>query len=277
VANNFYREMKLPPVKELLSRFNIKPKKQFSQNFLTSPLICNTFTKPLIEPSTLYIEIGIGPGGLARSLLARGLPVYGVEKDARFTPILDLLVDSYPTFQYTIADALDPLLLDHIPQKHNRLCIYGNLPFSIGGKLLSQYTLLHLSRKLPAITVLAFMFTKQVAEKLLYINCKRSKFSVLVSTAFNVEFVNLFPRDVFRPMPSEDCIQLKFTPKEHVLEKEDVDKFIEFMDVVYKTPNRDISPILETVGYKGAQVGGKVHQVSSSELLSIFKSLNATC
>jgi 16S rRNA A1518/A1519 N6-dimethyltransferase RsmA/KsgA/DIM1 with predicted DNA glycosylase/AP lyase activity len=85
---------RMPSIKELLKLYKITPKKQFSQNFITSPSLCDNFTNSIQGPfeNTCIFDIGVGPGGLSRSLLRKGArKVIGLEKDTSFVPILEVL------------------------------------------------------------------------------------------------------------------------------------------------------------------------------------------
>jgi 16S rRNA A1518/A1519 N6-dimethyltransferase RsmA/KsgA/DIM1 with predicted DNA glycosylase/AP lyase activity len=94
----------------------------------------------------LFVDVGVGPGGISRSLLKKGAQsVIGLEKDEAFKPILEQLRDSSNSnFDFIIGDASDEhdvrLLCKAKCLNKSRVVLLGNLPFSIGGTLLSLWT-----------------------------------------------------------------------------------------------------------------------------------------
>ena len=80
----------LPPLREVIARHDLQAKKQLGQNFL---LDLNLTAKIARAAGDLtgcdVIEVGPGPGGLTRGLLAEGARhVLAIEKDARALPAL---------------------------------------------------------------------------------------------------------------------------------------------------------------------------------------------
>ena len=75
----------LPPLKDIISKYEIRAKKSLGQNFL---LDLNLTAKIARQAGPLdgcdLLEIGPGPGGLTRGLLAEGARfVLAIEKDRR--------------------------------------------------------------------------------------------------------------------------------------------------------------------------------------------------
>jgi 16S rRNA A1518/A1519 N6-dimethyltransferase RsmA/KsgA/DIM1 with predicted DNA glycosylase/AP lyase activity len=164
-----------------------------------------------------------------------------------------------------------------------RVLLIGNLPFSIAGTLLSKWTKESLENfgvfQSPNVEM-TLMFTEKVAKRLLFLDCKRTKFAVITNIAFEISFDTLFPKTSFFPNPSEDCISLKFkkklSPFENALE---ADSFMEFMNLVYRTPNKNLSNAFKDIkNWEGlvneANVNPncKIHEVTSKQILQIFKS-----
>ena len=82
--------------KDLLKKYDIKPKKRLGQNFIFDENILNKIAQ-LIEPIDNFsiVEIGPGPGGLTRLLERSPKSFILIEKDISFKGLLDL-VKEYP-------------------------------------------------------------------------------------------------------------------------------------------------------------------------------------
>ena len=107
------------------------------------------------------IEIGPGPGGLTRSLLAAGARVVvAVEKDPRCIEALAELAALNPQ-RLTIIQA-DALGLDTAAIAEPPRCIVANLPYNIAVPLLLGWL-----RRIEEIRSLTLMFQKEVADRLL--------------------------------------------------------------------------------------------------------------
>ena len=77
----------LPPLREVIRRLNLKPKKSLGKNFLFD-LNLTTRIARAAEPleNITVVEIGPGPGGLTRALLALGARrVIAIERDERWS------------------------------------------------------------------------------------------------------------------------------------------------------------------------------------------------
>jgi 16S rRNA A1518/A1519 N6-dimethyltransferase RsmA/KsgA/DIM1 with predicted DNA glycosylase/AP lyase activity len=218
----------LPKIRDLLKLYHIKPKKGFSQNFLLSSRVCDKFTSGIQSPfdDTLFLEIGTGPGGLSRSFLKRGAQkIVGVERDERFRPILEQLRDmSENRFDFIIADAMQDSNLELTQQvlklakiEPKRIVLFGNLPFQIGGKLLSMWNYQCLCRHgifaVPTVEM-RLMFTNDVASRLLAEETKRTQFSAITNIAFKLSMGAVFRSEDFSPSPAANCIALNFTKRQ---------------------------------------------------------------
>ena len=88
----------LPPLREIIARHGLSAKKSLGQNFLLDLNLTGRIARagaPLSE--TDVVEIGPGPGGLTRSLLANGARrVIAIERDARCLAALDQVAERWP-------------------------------------------------------------------------------------------------------------------------------------------------------------------------------------
>lgn len=159
----------LPPLREVVRDFDLAPKKQLGQNFLFDLNLTSRIARasgPLAGARVL--EIGPGPGGLTRALLAGGAGhVVAVERDARCLPALAQIAARYPgrlTVVEADATAFDPRpLLENGPGE-GRPRVVANLPYNVGTQLLTGWVA---AREWPPFwESLTLMFQREVAERI---------------------------------------------------------------------------------------------------------------
>ena len=151
----------LPPLRDIIETHGLAAKKSLGQNFLFDLNLTRRIARSAapLDQATI-IEIGPGPGGLTRALLAEGArTVIAVERDARALPALAEIAAHYPgRLQVIEGDALEvdwPTLIAG-PTR-----IVANLPYNIGTPLLLGW----LTRGVwpPFYDSLTLMFQKEVA------------------------------------------------------------------------------------------------------------------
>src|SRR5215475_5861996 len=100
----------LPPLREVIRRHDLRAKKSLGQNFLLDLNLTARIARaagPLTGVDV--VEIGPGPGGLTRALLATGARrVIAVERDERAIAALEEISARYPgRLEVVAGDALD--------------------------------------------------------------------------------------------------------------------------------------------------------------------------
>jgi len=151
----------LPPLREVIARHGLAAKKSLGQHFLLDLNLTGRIARAagdLTQGTT--IEIGPGPGGLTRALLAHGAArVIAVERDARCIAALAEIEAAYPgRLEVLAADALelDASVLGRPPRR-----IVANLPYNIATPLLIGWL-----RRVDAFESFTLMFQKEVADRL---------------------------------------------------------------------------------------------------------------
>ena len=152
----------LPPLREVIRQHALSARKSLGQNFLLDLNLTARIARAAgsLEDSTV-IEIGPGPGGLTRALLALGARrVIAVERDPRALPALEEISQRYPgRLEIVCADAhrFDPRpwLGD------TRTKIVANLPYNIATALLLRWL-----DRIGDYENLTLMFQREVAERL---------------------------------------------------------------------------------------------------------------
>src|SRR5947209_10138621 len=103
----------LPPLRDVIRRHGLSARKSLGQNFLLDLNLTARIARAAapLEDATI-VEIGPGPGGLTRALLALGARrVIAVEHDARAPPALGEISPRYPARGDVVrprAGAFDP-------------------------------------------------------------------------------------------------------------------------------------------------------------------------
>lgn len=125
----------LPPLREVIARHGLSASKALGQNFLfDGQLLARIAAIPGDLDGQEVLEVGPGPGGLTRALLAAGARVTAIERDARCIPALEELGAAYPgRLRLVEGDALAidaPALFAGSPH------IVSNLPYNVGTALL---------------------------------------------------------------------------------------------------------------------------------------------
>lgn len=133
----------LPPLRDVVARHGLDAKKTLGQNFLFDLNLTARIARAAgAGPEVTIVEIGPGPGGLTRALLAAGARVIAIERDARCLPALAEIAAHYPGRLTVIeADALEidlpALLRAQNVSGAARIC--ANLPYNIATALLTRW------------------------------------------------------------------------------------------------------------------------------------------
>lgn len=128
----------LPPLREVIAKHGLDALKSLGQNFLLDLNITQKVARQAGKlDDALVVEIGPGPGGLTRALLALGAKhVIAIERDRRAIPALMEISDHYPG-RLTVIEG-DALTTDiaALARPGMPLKIVANLPYNIGTQLL---------------------------------------------------------------------------------------------------------------------------------------------
>ena len=188
----------LPPLREIIARYGIVAHKRLGQNFLLDLNLTGRIARAAgrLDQATV-IEIGPGPGGLTRALLASGTRrVVAIERDRRCLAALGELAAAYPgRLDLVAGDALeiDPAMLCEKPRK-----IVANLPYNIATPLLLGW--LDRVREYESLTL---MFQREVAERLTAVPRSKAygRLSVLTQWLAEVKILFDVPAQAFVPPP----------------------------------------------------------------------------
>jgi 16S rRNA (adenine1518-N6/adenine1519-N6)-dimethyltransferase len=154
----------LPPLREVIRRYELSARKSLGQNFLLDLNLTGRIARaagPLAAATV--IEVGPGPGGLTRALLAEGATVVAIERDERAVGALGEIAEHYPG-RLTIVSG-DALEFDARPYLGGgRVRVVANLPYNIATALLVSW--LTVEPWPPWYDRLVLMFQREVAERI---------------------------------------------------------------------------------------------------------------
>ncbi|MEM7721131.1 MAG: 16S rRNA (adenine(1518)-N(6)/adenine(1519)-N(6))-dimethyltransferase RsmA [Pseudomonadota bacterium] len=191
----------LPPLREVIAAHGLSARKALGQNFL---LDLNLTAKIARMAGDLtgadVLEVGPGPGGLTRGLLAEGARrVVAIEKDARCLPVLDEIVTAYPgRLEVLNADALEVDWRAHLTPP---IKVVANLPYNVGTELLVRW--LTPPEWPPAWDSLTLMFQREVADRIVAQPGSKTygRLAVLAQWRAEARIVVSLPPEAFTPPP----------------------------------------------------------------------------
>jgi len=205
----------LPPLREALAEHGLMADKRFGQHFLLDLNLTRKIAR-LAAPlgDALVIEVGPGPGGLTRALLAEGAAkIVAVERDPRFIPLLEeVQAASDGRLALVQADALKvdeaALVAEHGPGL--RPLIVANLPYNIATPLLVRWLT---GPFRPAALVL--MFQKEVADRIAAPpgSDAYGRLSVLAQATAAARVAMTLPARAFTPPPKVDSAVVELIPR----------------------------------------------------------------
>ena len=200
----------LPPLREVIARHGIVARKRLGQNFILDLNLTGRIARAAgaLDGGTT-IEIGPGPGGLTRALLAEGARrVVAIERDPRCLAALSELVALHPGRIELIdgdALALDPVALTEPPRR-----IVANLPYNIATALLIKWL-----DRIGAYESLTLMFQREVAERLVAAprGPAYGRLSVLVQWLCTAKILFDIPPRAFTPSPKVTSSLVRLVPR----------------------------------------------------------------
>ena len=204
----------LPPLREVIRRHGLTPKKSLGQNFLFDLNLTARIARAA-EPleNITVVEIGPGPGGLTRALLALGARrVVAIERDQRAIAALEEIGARYPgRLEIVAGDALRIDPRDQLGPERAR--VVANLPYNIATALLIGW--LTAEPWPPWYNSLLLMFQREVAERIVATPGSKSYGRLSVLAGWRTEAKLLFDvaPSAFVPPPKVTSSVVRLTPR----------------------------------------------------------------
>jgi 16S rRNA (adenine1518-N6/adenine1519-N6)-dimethyltransferase len=208
----------LPPLREVIRRHGLTPKKSLGQNFLFDLNLTARIARAA-EPleNITVVEVGPGPGGLTRALLALGARrVVAIERDQRAIAALEEIAARYPgRLEIVAGDALSIDPHEHLGPERAR--VVANLPYNIATALLVGW--LTVEPWPPWYDHLLLMFQREVAERIVAAPGTKSYGRLSVLAGWRTEAKILFDvaRSAFVPPPKVTSSIVRLTPRQEPL------------------------------------------------------------
>jgi 16S rRNA (adenine1518-N6/adenine1519-N6)-dimethyltransferase len=201
----------LAPLRQVIARHGIGARRSLGQHFLLDLNLTARIARAAGDlAGVTVIEVGPGPGGLTRALLAAGADrIIAIERDERCAGALGELAAAYPgRLELIMADALtvDAGRLGGPPRR-----IVANLPYNVATPLLLGWL-----ADIGSFDRLVLMFQKEVALRLAAAPRSKDYGRLSVITQWLAEPRRLFdiPPQAFTPPPKVTSSVVELRPRE---------------------------------------------------------------
>ncbi|MEP3438079.1 MAG: 16S rRNA (adenine(1518)-N(6)/adenine(1519)-N(6))-dimethyltransferase RsmA [Hoeflea sp.] len=204
----------LPPLRDVVAAHGLAPKKALGQNFLFDLNLTTKIARSAgpLEGFTVF-EIGPGPGGLTRALLAQGASrVVAIERDPRCLPILAEISARFPgRLEVVEGDALTTDLASLSGGEPAR--IVANLPYNVGTQLLINWLTADPDR--PFWSSMTLMFQKEVGQRIVAAPGSNhyGRLGVLAGWMTHSEILFDVPPQAFTPPPKVTSSVVSLLPR----------------------------------------------------------------
>ena len=205
----------LPPLRDVISRHDLRAKKSLGQNFLLDLNITSKVARGAGNlAGATVIEVGPGPGGLTRALLLNGARnVLAIERDERCLAALEEVSAHYPGRLTVIpGDALETNFAA-LATGEADVRIVANLPYNIGTELLVRW--LSTEPWPPYWRSLTLMFQKEVAQRIVAQpgDDAYGRLAVLAGWRANADILFDLPPQAFTPPPKVNSAVVHLEPR----------------------------------------------------------------
>jgi 16S rRNA (adenine1518-N6/adenine1519-N6)-dimethyltransferase len=191
----------LPPLREVIRAHDLQARKALGQNFLLDLNLTARIARAAGDlTGSDVLEVGPGPGGLTRGLLAEGARhVLAVEKDPRCMAPLAEIAAAWPGRLTVLND--DALRVDVAAHLTPPVKVVANLPYNVGTELLIRW--LTPPAWPPFWTSLTLMFQKEVAQRIVAKpgDDAYGRLAILAQWRCDARVVLTLPPEAFTPPP----------------------------------------------------------------------------
>jgi 16S rRNA (adenine1518-N6/adenine1519-N6)-dimethyltransferase len=205
----------LPPLREVIDRYELRAKKSLGQNFLLDLNLTGKIARAAGDlSSTTVIEVGPGPGGLTRALLAHGAArVIAIERDERCLAALAEVAAHYPGRLDVIAGDAMKTDFPAVAEGAQDVRIVANLPYNIGTELLIRW--LTVADWPPFYSSMTLMFQKEVAQRIVAApgDSAYGRLGVLAGWRTEARIVFDLPPQAFTPPPKVTSAVVHIVPR----------------------------------------------------------------
>lgn len=259
----------LPPLREVIARHGLDAKKALGQNFLLDLNLTQKVARNAgpLEGVTV-IEVGPGPGGLTRAILALGAKkVIAIERDPRCLPALQEIADHYPgQLEVIEGDALKTDFEDLA--QGDPVKIIANLPYNVGTQLLVNWLL---PRRWPPFwQSLTLMFQKEVGQRIVAREDDNhyGRLGVLCGWRTEAHMAFDIPPQAFTPPPKVTSTVVHLTPIQNPLPC-DTDKLEKVTQAAFGQRRKMLRQSLKPIGGEALLARAEIDPQRRAETLSV--------
>lgn len=210
----------LPPLRDVIERHGLHAKKSLGQNFLLDLNLTGKIARSAGDLSrTTVIEVGPGPGGLTRALLAHNAKrVIAIERDERCLNALAEVSAHYPGRLEVISGDAMKTDFAALAAGAEDVKIVANLPYNIGTELLLRW--LTVTDWPPFYSSMTLMFQKEVAQRIVATRDDDAygRLGVLAGWRTKSHIIFELPPQAFTPPPKVTSAVVHIVPRANPLE-----------------------------------------------------------
>ncbi|NKJ07219.1 MULTISPECIES: 16S rRNA (adenine(1518)-N(6)/adenine(1519)-N(6))-dimethyltransferase RsmA [Rhizobium] len=259
----------LPPLRDVIQRHGLDARKALGQNFLLDLNLTQKVARTAgsLEGVTVF-EVGPGPGGLTRAILALGAAkVIAVERDSRCLPALAEIADHYPGRLDVIeGDALKTDFAAMAPE--GPVKIIANLPYNVGTQLLVNWLLP--AHWPPFWQSLTLMFQKEVGQRIVAQadDNHYGRLGVLCGWRTEAHMAFDISPQAFTPPPKVTSSVVHLTPRENPIPCA-VDKLEKITQAAFGQRRKMLRQSLKPLGGEALLLKADIDPQRRAETLSV--------
>lgn len=220
--------------KLIMSKYNIKTKKNFGQNFLTDENTLNAIvSKSNVSAEDTVLEIGCGVGALTQLLCEKAKHVYGFEIDLTLKDYLKENLN-YDNLTLVFKDFLKTDLNEILPD--TKFKVVANLPYYITTPIL--FKIMESSIDFNELYV---MMQKEVGNRLRAKSGSKeyNALSIMLQIKYEISELMTVSRNVFIPPPNVDSVVMKFV-KHDKYDIDDMEFFSKFVHDCFQFKRKNL-------------------------------------
>jgi len=242
--------------KQLLTHYQIEPKKSLGQNFLfDESVLARIVAAADLQPLEPVLEIGPGLGSLTRLLVQTAASVTAVELDNRFIPILQTELAYFDNVRLIHGDILEQDLDALFDQPYK---VVANVPYYITGAILRH---LLSARQKPVCLVMTVQ--KEVAERMTAVPPQMSLLAVSTQLYGRAEIITTIKAGAFWPRPDVDSAVVRLTLfPEPMLPFAEEKRFFTLVKTGFSQKRKQLKNNLRQLGYNPSEISAILEAAS---------------
>lgn len=260
----------LPPLREVIEQHGLRAKKSLGQNFLLDLNLTGKIARAAGDLSrATVIEVGPGPGGLTRALLAHGAKrVVAIERDERCLAALADISAHYPGRLEVISGDAMKADFAALADPDGETRIVANLPYNIGTELLLRW--LTTAVWPPFWSSMTLMFQKEVAQRIVARpgGDAYGRLGVLAGWRTEARIVFDLPPQAFTPPPKVTSAVVHVVPRARPLPA-DGRKLARVTEAAFGQRRKMLRQSLKGIGGEGLLAATGIDGTRRAETLSV--------